>query len=64
MKDESKIENKVMLPYENKAPQKKVLVRVNPRRAVVGVGAEGETKRIDSDLAQDLQAEGLVTILE
>lgn len=65
MKDERKIENKVIAPEENKAPvAKKVRVQINPKRNVTGVGQAGETKRIDSDLAKSLRSQGLVTILD
>ena len=72
--DKRKRENKVLMPAsENKEEEKKeeekkessstVRVQVKPNRFVKGIGGAGETKRINSELANELVSQGLVTIL-
>jgi len=76
--DKRKRENKALMPtFENKEESGKnlaeehsgagkpatVRVQVKPNRAVTGIGGAGATKRINSELANELASQGLVTIL-
>jgi hypothetical protein len=55
-------ENKAVSPAWNKG--KTVKVRINPKRAITGVGTAGDVVEMDEATAKQYERDGFVTILK
>ncbi len=55
-------ENKAVSPALNKG--KTVKVRINPKRAITGVGKAGDVVEMDEATAKQFERDGFVTILK
>lgn len=60
--EEQPKENKVVSPAMNKG--KTVKVRINPKRAITGVGKAGDVVEMDEATAKQFERDGFVTILK
>lgn len=61
MEEQTK-ENKAINPALNKG--KTVKVRINPKRAITGVGKAGDVVEMDEATAKQFERDGFVTILK
>lgn len=55
-------EDKAVSPISNKG--KTVKVRINPKRAITGVGTAGDVVEMDEATAKQYEHDGFVTILK
>jgi hypothetical protein len=60
--EEQPKENKAVIPAFNKG--KTVKVRINPKRAITGVGKAGDVVEMDEATAKQYERDGFVTILK
>jgi hypothetical protein len=60
--EEQPKENKAVSPAMNKS--RMVKVRINPKRAITGVGKAGDVVEMDEFAAKQYERDGFVTILK
>lgn len=55
--------NKARWPSENKSEEKMVKIKINPNRAIAGIGKAGDVVEVGELVAKNFVGQGLATII-